>query len=85
MKFSANTATSTHTDHTATNHGNHWTVTWLPGRTLDYSQAITAMLLAEEVGCGLAPDSRITPTVAEWAAELGLRPDAAIRAVGGGR
>jgi hypothetical protein len=85
-------ATSVYTDHCAVRHGDHWTVTWLPGRKLDQNQAMSAMMLAEEVGCGLEPGDRITPTVASWAAELGLRPDVAVRAAfetstarGGGR
>jgi hypothetical protein len=81
MRVSADTATSTHTDHTATNHGDHWTVTWLPGRLLDQNQAITAMLLAEEVGCGLRPGDWVPPVVKGWAEELDMRPAIAVWAV----
>ena len=50
-----------------------WSVTWLPGRTLNRNQAITAMTLAEHAGRGAACQH-----VGTWAGELGLTAAAAI-------
>lgn len=52
-----------------------WTVTWLPGRVLDRSQAVTAMTLAEEsarLGSDLVPGHRMWAFTESWAGELGL-------------
>jgi len=75
--------TSPDTPHTAAAIGGGWEVTWLPGRTLDRNQAITAMTIADTVGgrgVGLSDD----PTwsfLDNWAAELGLSgPEAVVRA-----
>lgn len=38
------------TPHTATVTGGGWEVSWLPGRTLNRDQAITAMIIASTVG-----------------------------------
>lgn len=63
---------STSTAHTARRTGNRWTVSWLPGRTLDRNQAVTAMTIAEVVASRPAPDNRIWSAVTAWAAELDL-------------
>src|SRR6266568_3830976 len=71
------------TPHTATAKGDGWEVSWLPGRTLDRNQAVTAMTIADIVGgrgVGLSEDP-IWPHLDNWAAELGLSgPDAVVRA-----
>ena len=64
------------TRHTATRTDGGWTVTWLPGRTLTHSQAVTAMTIAETVRVhadDLADNaSRWHLHVDGWAAELAL-------------
>jgi hypothetical protein len=57
--------------------GGSWTVTWLPGRALTRSQAITAMLIAEATARGPV-DGRAWLHVCAWAAELGLTGHGAI-------
>lgn len=59
-----------------------WTVTWLPGRVLDRSQAITAMLLTATVATRQWwHDDPMWARVDTWAAELGLSgPVALVRA-----
>ncbi len=82
------TITGTHmsspdTPHTATAKGEGWEVSWLPGRTLDRNQAITAMTIANIAGGrGVSlSDDPIWPFLDNWAAELGLSgPDAVVRA-----
>ena len=70
------TMTSDQTAHTARRAvcSQHlWEVSWLPGRILDRNSAITAMVLADQVG---EPDlnerHRLWPFIQSWAAELGL-------------
>jgi hypothetical protein len=71
------------TPHTARASGEGWEVSWLPGRTLDRNEAITAMVIANVVGdrgVGLAEDP-IWPHLDGWAGELGLSgADAVARA-----
>jgi hypothetical protein len=82
------TITDTHmssldTPHTATVTGGGWQVSWLPGRTLDRNQAITAMTIASTVGGNGVPraDNPIWMHLDGWAAELGLTgPTAVARA-----
>jgi len=64
------------TGHTARRTETGWQVPWLPGRTLDRNQAITAMTLGEAAAPGPLPGDRIWPFAEGWAAELGL-PSAA--------
>lgn len=54
------TITDTHmsspdTPHIATATGGGWQVSWLPGRTLDRNQAITAMTIASTIGSNGVP------------------------------
>ena len=66
-----------------------WSVSWLPGRVLDRSQATTAMVLAERVA-ELQSEGQSTvvdhthpmwPLIDRWAAELGLTgPEAMVKA-----
>ncbi len=55
-----------------------WGVTWLPGRALTRSQAVTAMTIAEVVaehgtrGDPLVPGHRLWAHLEGWAAELGI-------------
>lgn len=57
-----------------------WTLSWLPGRTLDRNQAITGVLLAEAVAEMQADEADHTPHLDAWAAELDLTgPDAFVR------
>jgi hypothetical protein len=57
-------------------------VSWLPGRTLDRNQAITAMTIADMVG-GMGVSRTDDPAwmfLDGWAAELGLTaPGAVVR------
>jgi len=71
------------TPHTAAASGGGWEVSWLPGRTLDRNQAITAMTIADIIGGRGVPrvDDPIWMHLDGWAAELGLTaPDAVRRA-----
>jgi hypothetical protein len=56
--------------------GGGWTVSWIPGRTLTHSQAVTALTIAEAVvthADDLADNgSRWWLHVDQWAAELGI-------------
>ncbi len=66
---------SDQTTHTALrSKSGRWHVSWLPGRTVDRNQAITAITLAEVVGArGVRlPGDPIWPFLDNWAAELGL-------------
>jgi hypothetical protein len=50
-----------------------WEVSWLPGRVLDRNSAITAMVLADQVGeHDLNKRHRLWPFIENRAAELGL-------------
>ena len=78
------TMTSDQTDHTARQApgSQHlWELSWLPGRVLDRNSAITAMVLADQVGVhALNERHRHWPHIEGWAAELGLTgPDAVAR------
>jgi hypothetical protein len=64
------------TGHTARRTDTGWQVSWLPGRTLDRNQAITAMTLGEAAGRDPQPGDRLWPFAEGWAAELSL-PSAA--------
>lgn len=74
--------TSTDTRHTARwsadaaadGHG-AWIVSWLPQRLLTRNQAITAMTLAEAV----ADLSGNWPLIEDWAAELHVDPQRAVK------
>lgn len=72
--------TSPATPHTATATGGGWTVSWLPGRTLDRNQATTAMTIADIVGTTGVPrvDDPIWMFLDGWAAELGLTAPGAV-------
>jgi len=72
ITFTDTTITSSATPHTATATGGGWTVSWLPGRTLDRNQAITAMTIADMVGSAEVPraDDPVWLHLDGWAAEL---------------
>lgn len=55
-----------------------WEVSWIPGRRLDRSQVITAMVIADATASGhIHPRHRIWSHIQGWAAELGMTaPDA---------
>ena len=56
-------------------------MSWLPGRILDGTTAVTAMLLADIAGRGDLPAGhRLWPHIQGWAAELGLTGPGAIAA-----
>jgi hypothetical protein len=77
------TMTSPATPHTATATGGGWEVSWLPGRTLDRNQAITAMTIADMVGGTGVPraDDPIWLFLDGWAAELSLTAPGAVARV----
>ena len=81
------TMTSDQTAHTArlAPGGQHlWEVSWLPGRTLDRTSAITAMTLAAHASeHGLNEQHRLWPFIQGWAAELGLTGSDAVDRVSG--
>ena len=60
--------------------GDAWRVSWLPGRTVGRNEAITAMVLAEDVSAvkDLGPGHRHWPFIEGWSAELGLAPEQAV-------
>jgi hypothetical protein len=64
--------------HTATLSGGKWRVTWLPGRRLGWSEALTAMTIACEVAAGAAPHGRHWPVIVALAGELGLSGQEAV-------
>ncbi len=71
------------TPHAATATGGGWKVSWLPGRTLDRNQAVTAMTIDDMVGSKGVPraDDPIWLHLDGWAAELGLTAPAAVARV----
>jgi hypothetical protein len=77
------TMASPATPHTATATGCGWEVSWLPGRTLDRNQAITAMTIADMVGGMGVPraDDPAWMFLDGWAAELGLTAPGAVARV----
>ena len=66
------------TPHTATRQGDHWEVSWLPGRKLSRNEAVTAMTLAWEVTLDASPHGSRWPFIVAWAAELGLSGQRAV-------
>ncbi len=68
--------TSDQTRHTARiSDDGGWGVTWLPGRALTHSQAITAMTIAEVLRVqddALHRDNPMRLHIENWAAELGI-------------
>jgi hypothetical protein len=72
---------SRHTARRAPGHDDAWHVSWLPGRPLTRTSAVTAMALAEANGTRTPqPGDRYWPHIQGWAAELGLTaPEALTR------
>ena len=60
-----------------------WEVSWLPGRALDRSSAITAMTLAGQGD--LDERHQLWPFIESWAAELGMTGSGAINRASSGR
>jgi hypothetical protein len=64
------------TRHTAQAAAGGWAVSWLPGRTLTHSQAVTAMTIAEMVveraDILADPSARLWWHIDGWAEELGM-------------
>lgn len=81
-KISDTEMSSNATRHTAKRTAGGWAVTWLPGRTLTHSQAVTAMTIAEVARThvdDLADSaSRWWLHVDQWAAELGISGPCAV-------
>lgn len=79
------TSTSGHTAHAVDErnpYGGSWRVSWLPGRTVSYNQATTALVLAAHITAGaISPAHPHWPHVQSWAAELDLTPAEAVTAV----
>ena len=62
-----------HTARLASGSQHLWEVSWLPGRALDRSSAITAMTLADLTSeRDLNERHQLWPFIQGWAAELGL-------------
>ena len=85
LTITGTTMTGDQTAHTARlvpGRQHEWEVSWLPGKTLDGTRAVTAMLLADIAGRGDLPAGhRLWPHIHGWAEELGLTaPDAITRA-----
>src|SRR5882724_1834518 len=84
LRFTSDTITGDRTPHTARRtpgHEDTWYVSWLAGRPLTRTTAITAMALAEANGTRTPqPGDRYWPHIQGWAAELGLTaPEALTR------
>jgi len=60
------------TGHTAQLGEEGWAVSWLPGRSLNRNEAITAMVLGEAAGRGPEPGSPLWAAAESWAGQLGL-------------
>jgi hypothetical protein len=58
-----------------------WVVSWLPTRALTRNQAVTAMTIAAAVNDDGSCDRRAWPHLADWASELGMDRDEAVRLV----
>lgn len=75
--------TSDRTRHTArASADGGWVVTWLPGRVLTHSQAVTAMTIAEVLAARgpMHCDNPMWLHIDNWAAELGISgPNAVAR------
>jgi hypothetical protein len=76
LRFTHDAVTGERTPHIARRahgHEDTWEVSWLPGRLLDRTRAVTAMALAEASGTR-SPQAgdRYWPHIEGWAAELGL-------------
>jgi hypothetical protein len=85
LTITGTTMTSDQTAHTAgqaPGRQHLWEVSWLPGRVLDRNSAITAMVLADQVGAyDLNERHRLWPHIESWAAELGLTGHDAVNRV----
>jgi hypothetical protein len=84
LTITGTTMTGDHTAHTARlvpGRQHEWEVSWLPGKTLDGTRAVTAMLLADIAGRDDLPAGhRLWPHIQGWAAELGLTGPEAVAA-----
>lgn len=82
LRISRTAMTSDQTSHAAALQDNGtWMVSWLIGRDLSQSEAVTAMTLAEVVASHDLPDGdTMWPHVNGWAAELGMTGKAAVAA-----
>jgi len=85
IRIADHTMTSDRTRHTAqADADGGWEVTWLPGRVLTHSQAVTAMTIAEVLAThdgALHCDNPMWLHIDQWAAELGISgPNAVARA-----
>ena len=69
--------------HTAKRTGDHWVVSWLPGRRVTRSEAITAMTLVYQISRNASPHGARWPFIAAHAGELGLSGQEAVRLVTG--
>jgi hypothetical protein len=82
--ITADRMSSNVTPHTATGFPDGWRVTWLGDRTVDYNQAITAMLIAVEVATkDLDADQAARWLIEDLAGELDLGMFEAISMVTG--
>ena len=73
LTITALTMRSADTRHAARPAGEGWEVSWLPGRVLSQSQAVTAMMIAQAVGRGVGlHDDPQWPRLDSWARELDL-------------
>jgi hypothetical protein len=89
MKGTSQLMTSDATSHVAewspdaaADGGGAWVVSWLPQRLLTEDQAVTAMMIAEQVAKGLPPGDRVWLHVDNWARELGLTRSEVVARVG---
>jgi hypothetical protein len=84
LKITGTAMTSTQTRHTArAPDGGGWELSWLPGRILTQSQAVTAMTIAEVAATHDLTNNAdpMWPHIDEWAAELGMSGPAAVARV----
>lgn len=84
IKFTADTMTCATSGHTAhRDDAGAWSVSYLPGRTFDRNDAITALTIAEAVASITADKAkydRVWPHIMSWAGEIGMDAAAAVTA-----
>jgi hypothetical protein len=69
------------TVHSAIEVDGGWRLTWLPNRVVSWEQAVTGLLLADDVAGGLSLDHDHWLRIHAWATELGLNGFTAARCV----
>ena len=82
LHIASNLMFSDVTPHTAREEDGAWEVSWLPGRNLTRSEAVSAMMIAVTVGGSVEPGDLRWLHVETWSSELGLTPAEAVMMAG---